>query len=197
MLVLFGGSFDPVHIGHVIIAREVKETLGVNKVIFVPAYKAPLKETHSATPQDRLNMLKLAVEREPYFEIEDCEVKRGGISYTVDTLKYILPKIKKKPFFLIGADSVLKLHLWKDPLKVLELSRLAIVDREGKIKEVRNYLREHFPYVKEGEEVLFLPIRRIDISATEIRKRVKEGKSIYCMVPEKVELYIKEKGLYR
>jgi len=197
MFVLFGGSFDPVHIGHIVIARDVKEELGAEEVIFVPAYRAPLKEGHGASPEDRLNMLKLAVEGEEGFSIEDYELRRGGISYTVDTLEYLYPKLREKPYLVLGADSVLKLHLWKEPERVLELSKLVVVDREGRLDEVVEYLRENFPQLKEGRNLFPVSVRRVDISATEIRKRVREGKSIYCLVPDRVREYIERRELYR
>jgi len=197
MFVLFGGSFDPVHIGHILIARDVREHLGAEKVIFIPAYHAPLKEGHGASPQDRLAMLRLAVEGEESFEVEDWEIRRGGISYTVDTLEFLLPRLGSKPYLLLGADSVLKLHLWKEPQRVLNLARVVVVDRGGNVERVQVYLRKHFPELREGEDLILLPVRRIDISATEIRRRLREGRSIYCMVPERVENYIRERGLYR
>jgi len=197
MLVLFGGSFDPVHIGHILIARDVKEGLGAEKVIFIPAYHAPLKEGHRATPEDRLEMLRLALEGEEGFEIEDYEVRKGGISYTVETLEYLVPRLGERPYLLLGADSVLKFHLWRKPERILELANLVIVDRMGKADKVRDYLKERFSNLKENKDFMLLKIRRIDISATEIRNRVREGKSIYCMVPDRVREYIDKKGLYR
>ncbi|RLJ70071.1 nicotinate-nucleotide adenylyltransferase [Hydrogenivirga caldilitoris] len=197
MFILFGGSFDPVHIGHLIVARDVREKLQADKVVFLPAYRAPLKEEHRASPEDRLNMLKLAIEGEEGFDIEDYELKKGGISYTVETLEYLYPKVGEKPFLILGADSVLKFHLWKEPERVLELSKIIVVDREGKIGEVRDYIGENFPWLSEGEDFLMLSVRRIDVSATEIRSRVREGKSIYCLVPDRVRRYIEERGLYR
>ena len=197
MFVLFGGSFDPVHIGHLIIARDVRERLNARKVVFVPAYHAPLKERHRASPEDRMNMLRLAVGEEEGFEIEDYEIRKGGISYTVETLEYLVPKLGEKPFLVLGADSILKLHLWREPERVIELTNMVVVDREGKLGEVRDYIRERFPQLVEGDNLVLLSVRRIDVSATEIRRRVKEGKSIYCLVPDKVRKYIEERGLYR
>lgn len=197
MLVLFGGSFDPVHIGHILVARDVKERLGAKKVIFVPAYHAPLKEGHRASPEDRLEMLRLALKGEEGFEIEDYEVKKGGISYTVETLIHLVPKLGERPYLLLGADSVLKFHLWREPERILELADLVIVDRMGEADRVRDYLRERFPNLKEGKNFLLLKIRRVDVSATEIRERLREGKSIYCMVPDSVREYIEIRKLYR
>jgi len=139
MFVLFGGSFDPVHVGHIVIARDVREHLQAEKVIFIPAAQAPLKEGH------------------------------GAVSYTVDTLRDLLPELGSKPYFLLGADSVLRLHLWREPERILDLVRVVVVDRGGKMEEVKRYLQERFP--EKGKDTLFLPVRRIDISATEIRRR--------------------------
>ncbi|MDQ7039235.1 MAG: nicotinate (nicotinamide) nucleotide adenylyltransferase [Aquificota bacterium] len=197
MILLFGGSFDPVHIGHLIIARDVKEKTGADKVVFIPTHRTPLKESHSAPPEDRLNMVRLAVEGEEGFEVEDYEVRRGGISYTVETLKYLADKLPGKPVLLLGADSMLRFHLWRDPERIIDMADLMVVEREGLMEKVREYVRTRFPMLKEGKNVFFVSTRRIDVSATEIRRRVKEGKSIYCLVPEPVERYIKERGLYR
>jgi len=197
MLILFGGSFDPVHVGHILVARDVKERLGARKVIFMPAYHAPLKEGHSASPEDRLNMLRLALKDEEGMEVSDYEIKRGGVSYTVHTLEWFRKEFGEEPHMLLGSDSVLRLHLWREPCRVLELSRLVVVDREGKLEEVRLYLRDKFPDLEEGKDFVLLEVRRVDVSATEIRRRVREGLSIYCMVPDSVKNYIERKGLYR
>ncbi len=197
MLILFGGSFDPVHVGHILIARDVKEKLGASKVVFMPAYHAPLKEGHSAPPEDRLRMLEIALRDEEGFEVSDYEIRRGGISYTVDTLEWFRDEFGSEPYLLLGSDSVLRFHLWREPERVAQLSKLVVVDRGGKLDSVRSYLKERFPQLEEGRDLILLQIRRIDVSATEVRKRIKEGLSIYCMVPDKVREYIEEKGLYR
>ncbi|MEZ0336999.1 MAG: nicotinate (nicotinamide) nucleotide adenylyltransferase [Aquificaceae bacterium] len=197
MRLFFGGSFDPVHVGHLLVARDVKEALGFEKVIFLPAFQAPLKEPHLASPQDRLTMLKLAIKGLEDFEVSTMEIKRGGISYTVDTAEEIYKNFGERPFFLVGTDSFLSLHLWKEPIKLLSLARFVVVDRDGKGKKVKDYVKENFSSLKEGTDFFLLSIRRIDVSSTEIRERVKEGKSIKWMVPQEVEDYILEKGLYK
>ncbi len=196
MLIIFGGSFDPVHIGHLLIARDIFETFKPESFLFIPAYRAPLKEGHRASPDDRLTMLRLALEGEDY-QIDDTEIRRGGTSYTVDTLREFRAEKGQRPWLLIGSDTALSLHRWKEPEEVVRLARLLIVDRSGKLPEVRKYLKERFPDLKEGEDLSFAEVRRIDISASEIRKRVSQGNSIRYMVPEKVEEYIRENGLYR
>ncbi|MFN7064532.1 MAG: nicotinate-nucleotide adenylyltransferase [Aquificaceae bacterium] len=195
MDLFFGGSFDPVHIGHLLVARDVKEITGFERIIFLPAFQAPLKEPHLASPEDRLKMLKLALDRLEGYEVSSLEIERGGISYTVDTARELCRR--ERPFFLVGADSFLSLHLWKDPLDLLSLSRFVIVDRESKGRRVRGYIKENFPSMKEGEDFLLISVRRIDISSTEIRERIRKGKPIKWLVPEEVERYILERGLYK
>jgi len=195
MLIIFGGSFDPVHIGHLLIARDIYEIYRPERFLFIPTSSAPLKEKHKAPPQDRLSMLEIALEGEPY-ELSDVEIKRGGVSYTVDTLRELIPQLGEKPWILMGSDTALSLHRWKEPEEVIRLARLLIVDRSGKLPTVKEYLRERFPDLN-PEDLSFAEVRRIDISASEIRKRVREGKSIRYMVPERVEEYIREKGLYQ
>ncbi len=196
MFIVFGGSFDPVHIGHIVIARDVREEMGAEEVLFVPAHHAPLKEGHRASPEDRLRMLEIALDGEEGFSIEDYEIKKGGISYTVDTLRYLREKRGDDPYLLLGADSVLKFHLWREPESIVQMAKLIVVDRGGKLGEVRNYISERFSSLKEGENLFLLKVRRVDISATEIRERIAHGKSIYCLVPEGVRNYRERKGLY-
>ena len=142
-------------------------------------------------------MLKLAIKGLEDFEVSTMEIERSGISYTVDTAKEIYEGFGERPFFLVGADSFLSIHLWKEPIKLLSLARFVVVDRDGKEKKVMDYVKENFPSLKEGSDFFLLSIRRIDVSSTEIRERVKKGKSIKWMVPQEVEDYILEKGLYK
>jgi len=197
MKVFFGGSFDPVHLGHLLIARDLLEELSIEELVFLPAYQSPLKEPHRASPEDRLEMLKLATKGMERFSISTLELNRKGISYTVDTAKQLFQGLKERPTFLIGADSALTLHLWKDPDELVKLAKFIIIDRASKGKEVKTYFKERFPQLKEDEDYLILSIRRIDISSTEIRQRIKEGKSIRWLVPQDVEEYILSRGLYR
>ncbi len=197
MKLFFGGSFDPIHIGHLLVARDSLELLGFERVVFLPANQAPLKEPHRVSAEDRYNMVSLAIEGFHDFEVSRIEIERGGVSYTVDTARDLNKTLGQKPYFLVGADSFLSLHLWREPYELISLARFVVVDREGKREKVMNYLGENFPELKEGEDFHFLFVRRIDISSTEIRERVKRGKSIRWLVPERVEEYIMSKGLYR
>lgn len=197
MMLFFGGSFDPVHVGHLIVARDVLEVVGASRVVFLPAYQAPLKEAHRASPEDRLNMLRLATKGQEGFEVSPLEIERGGVSYTVDTAEELSKRLGYRPTFVVGADSFLKLHMWKEPEKLLQLARFVVIDRGGREKEVVGYIKERFPNLKEGEDYTLVRVRRIDISSTEIRQRLAEGKSVRWLVPPEVEAYIYERKLYR
>ncbi|WP_340695706.1 nicotinate (nicotinamide) nucleotide adenylyltransferase [Hydrogenobacter thermophilus] len=194
--IFFGGSFDPVHVGHLIVARDVFEDLKVEKIIFVPAFQSPLKEPHRATPKQRLVMLHMATKGEGCFDVSDIEIRRGGISYTVDTAQELLSHLGERPTFLVGADSILTLHMWKDPQRLTQIARFVIADRNKKAQEVKKYFKLNFPSLREERDFFILETRNIDVSSTEIRQRLKEGKSIKWLVPEDVQEYILEKGIY-
>ncbi len=197
MHLFFGGSFDPIHIGHLIVGRDVLEKLRADKLTFIPTYQAPLKEAHQARPLDRLSMIKLAIKDQKNFQVSDIEIKRGGISYTVDTVMELFKLYSEKPYFVMGADSLLSLHLWKEPQKVTSLACLVVVDRFNKAKEILKYMKYKFPHLKEDQDYILLEVRRVDVSSTEIRERVRTGKSIRWLVPQEVEDYIIRKGLYK
>ena len=191
MILIFGGSFDPPHIGHLIVARDVKEKLKAKKVIFVPAWRSPFKEGHSAPPEDRLTMVKLCTEEEDGFEVEDYEVKKGGISYTVHTLEYMRRKYGEDLAFLMGSDTFKGFPKWRDPFKILKLAKLVVVGRGEKPEEPEVFKE----FIRSGR-ILFVNVRRLDISSTEIRERIARGISVRWMVPDPVLDYIIEKGLY-
>ncbi|ACN98369.1 nicotinate (nicotinamide) nucleotide adenylyltransferase [Sulfurihydrogenibium azorense] len=205
MIALFGGSFDPVHLGHLRIAEDVREFFNLKKVIFVPAYLSPLKESSNASAEDRFNMLTLSIKDNPYFEVSDYEIKKGGKSYTIETVEHYERLFYHKPVLILGSDSLLTLHKWKKPEDLLKKANFIVVGRgKDSYKEIKNYLNTFFNFnnifynesiIKEG--VYFFDSRRIDISSTEIRERVKLGKSIKYLVLEEVENYIKEKNLYK
>jgi len=194
MLLFFGGSFDPVHIGHLILARDAKEYFGYQKVVFIPAYLSPFKARHSAPPQDRVEMLKLATRGIPYFEVETYEVDKGGKSYTIDTVLYLREKYRlPKVDWLMGDDTFLSLHRWHRAGELLQYLQPVVLLRNSSPQEVRRYARETLGL----ENLKLYTARRLEISSTEIRERIRRELDISFLVPHPVEVYIKEKGLYR
>ena len=197
MLLFFGGSFDPVHIGHLILARDVREYFGYERVIFIPAYISPFKvrKGHRAPAGDRVEMLKLALKGVPYFDIETYEVEKGGVSYTLHTVAYLRAKYGlEKVHWLMGDDTFLQFHKWYRWEELLNYLTPVVVLRNSTPEMVLEYAKSTLG-LERGKLRLYTG-RRLEISSTEIRNRVREGKDIRYMVPEEVEAYIKEKGLY-
>jgi len=198
MPLFFGGSFDPVHIGHLILARDVKEFFKYRKVVFVPAYISPFKEKvgHRASAEDRVEMLKLATEGIPYFSVETYEVRKKGISYTYLTVQYLKERYRlKKVHWLMGDDTFLQFHRWYRWRELLEYLTPVVVLRNFTTREVFDYALKTLSL--RAEDFKLYSGRKLEISSTEIRNRLREGKDIKFLVPERVEKYINEKRLYR
>jgi nicotinate-nucleotide adenylyltransferase len=192
---VFGGAFNPVHLAHLIIAEDVRQQMHLEKVLFIPYANPPHKDfSKLAEAKHRIAMLELAVKSNPHFEVSDIEVKRGSSekSYTVNTLMELREIFKKdeiKPYLIIGMDNLVELHTWKDPGKLFVLSEVCVLNRPGYlIQDVNNEFYR---------KVTFVPAPNIDISATEIRHKIKEDKSIKYLVPDEVEKYIFEHKLYK
>jgi nicotinate-nucleotide adenylyltransferase len=186
---IFGGTFDPPHNGHYEIARRAKEQLCLSKVVFVPAYIPPHKQNTVATKAaDRLNMLKLLVKGGKSFAISDVEIKRHGISYTVDTLAAFRRKYPAAEIMLIiGADNLAQLHSWKSPEKILQLASIAVYARKGFAgKEILRAAR-----------AIRLKGPLLAISSTKIRRRIAKGLSVAGFVSFPIRKYITQHGLYR
>jgi nicotinate-nucleotide adenylyltransferase len=187
MVGLFGGSFDPVHHGHLIVARAAAEQLGLAELRFVPAGEQPFKAgRHGASAADRAEMLRLALAGEPGFGVERCEVEREGRSYTVDTLRTLTAREPGRSFILLlGADAAADLPRWRESEEVQRLARVAILTRPG------HTIRDAVP------GAVVVPVPALEISATQLRERVAAGRSIRYFVPEAVATYVAERGLYR
>ncbi|CUS81632.1 nicotinate-nucleotide adenylyltransferase [Candidatus Kryptobacter tengchongensis] len=190
---IFGGTFNPPHIGHLIVAEFIREEAKLNKIIFVPCAIPPHKQNQGylsqiASPHHRFEMVKIAVKNNPFFEVSDIEIKRGGVSYTVETVSYFVERFPTYTFYLlIGADQFRELHTWKDPDEIVKRVRLIVFNRYGYA----------IPESKFSQFADFITIPNIDVSASAIRSRVRSGKSIRYLVPAEVEEYIYAKGLYR
>jgi nicotinate-nucleotide adenylyltransferase len=191
---IFGGTFDPPHVGHLLAASDAIEHLELDRLVFVPAATQPLKVGRAAAPAvHRLAMVRLTVDADPRLEADSVEVDREGLSYTVDTLRDFAGRYPSAElFFLVGADVLSSFAQWRDPHTILELATLAVMVRgaesEGTSLEVDAAL---------AERATFIPTRRIDVSSTEIRDRVRTRRSIHGFVTDAVAEYISSHGLYR
>ena len=178
---IFGGTFDPPHTGHLLAASDAIEAYALDRVLFVPAAGQPLKSAIVAAPSDRLAMVRLLVGDDPRFEVDPIEIERGGLSFTVETLRALRERfeagrmakgdgLKVALVLLLGADAAATLPQWREPEAVASLAEIVVLPRGG---------------------------ARADVSSTEIRERLRDGKSIRGFVPESVEAYITSKHLYR
>jgi len=195
---ILGGTFDPVHIAHLRVAEEVREALGLERVLFVPAGDPPLK-THTGAPAAaRLEMVRLAVASHPAFEALDLEVRRDGPSYAADTLADLQrdnPGVEL--WFILGTDQLRALDQWREPRRVLERARLAVVRRPGeKEGTVRDLVPVSLADALESTVFESVPITALAISSTDIRMRLARGASVRYLVPDPVLEYIRDRRLY-
>jgi len=185
---IFGGTFDPIHMGHLITAQSVREIRKLEKIIFIPAFISPHKTSAEASSTEhRANMIKIAIEDVPFFEFSDIEIKKGGISYTIDTLRE-LKKVYDEIEFIVGYDNIFSFHKWKNPDEILKLAKIIVLMRKSSLPP---------PFEdKYYHQAIFVQTRGIEISATDIRERVKNNQPIHFLVPQKVKEYIYEQKLY-
>lgn len=195
---IFGGSFDPIHTGHLVLAEHVRSDAGLDRVIFLPAYESPFKMGRtSSDPASRLKMTEIAVEGNPEFQVSDLDIGKGKVSYTVDLmaeLQDIYPD--DSLYFIAGTDSFLGIEKWKGSAELLTKYGFVVGTRPGNRDEE---LKQHAEYIsgKYGTDVVTVSIPKLDISSTDIRRRCEQGKSIRYLVTPGVEAYIKTAGLYR
>lgn len=196
---IMGGTFDPIHYGHLVTAEAAREKFCLDKVIFVPSGNPPHKKNKEISPGiDRVNMTVLATANNPYFEVSDIELKREGYTYTVDTLREFIKIYGENTrfYFITGADAVIEILTWKDVSTILKLCSIVSAYRPGSdldkfISMVDELERVH------RSNIHLIEVPALAISSTEIRQRVKNGITIKYLLPEKVEKYILEKGLYK
>lgn len=184
---ILGGTFNPIHIGHLILAEEVREKLKLDRIIFVPTYLPPHKDNSDiALAKDRYNMIRLAIKKNKYFFVSNIEIKRNGKSYTIDTIKEfnkVYPE--DELYFITGSDLLKYLDDWKDLNDIIKMVKFIVATRPG------------YPLEKIPSYIATVAIRAVDVSAFEIREAVKENKSFRYLVPETVFNYINKKRLYK
>lgn len=195
---ILGGTFDPVHRGHLEIARRAMDEAGLERVIFIPACQPRLKVGDPfASPEQRLEMLRLAVGDTPGFEVSDIELRRTGPTLTVETLGELREELGDgvELCFILGLDALLRFDQWVQPERVVELSRLLAVSRPGYSGFDWPAFYARNPYAQ--GRVDCLDSTAIDLSASELRARIAAGASVSGLLPTAVELYIRENGLYQ
>ncbi len=188
---IYGGTFDPPHSGHLIVAEHVAAVLELDKVFFIPSFQSPHKlPGESSAPEHRLAMTKLAVSGNPRFECLDIEIIKPEISFTVSTLETLKERYPADTFvLLIGMDNYQTFHRWKEPKRILELAMLAVMDRSGFQRQVNEVIGT--------EHTAFVDVPEIGISSSEIREKVRTGRSIRYLVPDLVKGYLESHSLYR
>lgn len=185
---VMGGTFDPIHVGHLIVAAEALHALNLSEVIFVPA-ALPWQKTPTESAADRLAMTRIAVASEPRFSVSDVDLVRGGNTYTVDTLTDIaLAHPDAEIFLLLGTDALAGIASWKEPERIFSLAHVVCLARPG----TPALSQETLP-----GEVTFLTVPAIDISSSECRDRLRYGRPVRFMVTDDVCEYIQQKDLYR
>lgn len=193
---VFGGTFDPVHIGHLVVAEEARACLGLDRVIWIPARISPHKlNVVPASSEDRYRMVCLAVQGNPAFEVARVDLDREGPSYTVDTLRMLQVEYgaAAQLYFVLGADSLLTFRAWHLPMEILRLARLVVISRPGYAPDLPA-LEQDLPGISGATQVL--DTISLDISATELRARVMAGQPIRYQVPDQVLEYIAAHHLY-
>lgn len=188
---VYGGTFNPPHIGHLILAQQAIDALGLERVLFVPAYQSPFKlRSESLSVELRSEMVELAVSGNDRLAGEYYEALRGGVSFTVDTLRHLRERQPDDALFLLmGADTFMEFPLWKEPATITSLATIAVAERPGAHLDLASH-----PY---GTIARTFPMPLVDVSSTDIRRRIREGRSIRYLVPWTVEVFITAQGLYR
>ena len=194
---IMGGTFDPIHVGHLITAEMVRSAASLDEVVFIPSARPPHKDgARAASAEDRLIMTERAVQDNPYFSVSDMELKREGPSYTVDTIAELRARLDDAElFFITGADAMNDLYRWHEPKRLLCSCQFIVATRQGApLDEL--LLAEKFT-AEERSHIQVLPTPHLEISSSVIRARIRAGLSVRHLVPYAVEEYIEKRGLYR
>jgi len=198
---IYGGTFDPVHVGHLILAEQAREHGKLDEVWFVPAASPPQKQGQAVTPfRQRVEMLELAIAGNPAFHIDELEQERAGPSYTVETLAELRRRHPEHEFLLlVGGDSLLDLPRWYDPQGIVAQAELLVMERPGSPRLSTEELRQKLKLPAEAPLSLEFVENAslIHVSSTDLRQRIKEGRSVRYFLPAAVETYVREKLLYR
>ncbi len=204
---VLGGTFNPIHLAHLRLCEELRESLGLERVLLVPAGDPPLKNRDVAPAAHRLEMVRRATASNPALEVDDLELRRAGPSYTVDTLRELSARHSgAELWFLVGADTLRDLESWREPARLFELANFAVATRPGYVAPLRELLPPelarpfrdgpHGLVHASGHELRAVRFTPLEISASEIRRRAASGESIRYLVPDEVREYIAKHRLY-
>lgn len=209
---LFGGTFNPVHWGHLRSAEEIRELFNLEQVIFIPTNISPHKKSQElVSPHHRLTMLTLAVEGNPFFSASDIELKRAGTSYSIETMNYFKKTAQEElvPFFIVGVDAFLEISTWKKYQELFSLCNFIVMTRPGyaikeqeqliphQVKKEFSYCPDERRFIHSSQFSIYLAeITALDISSQSIRTQVKNRRSVTYLLPHAVENYIEEHVLY-
>jgi nicotinate-nucleotide adenylyltransferase len=214
---IFGGTFNPIHYGHLRTAEEVRLRLGYDKILFIPSGTPPLKTKGIASASHRFEMARIAILDNPFFEISDIETRRRGKSYTVSTIEELQEAYPGRQFYLIlGIDAFLDLPNWRDPDRLIALSNFVIISRPGfsfgdlslspylkktvrrSLREIDGAKKDSYPLIlKSGKDCILLRTTPLGISATDIRGYIKQGKSVKYLLPAEVQSFIIRNKLFK
>ncbi|HOO47176.1 MAG TPA: nicotinate-nucleotide adenylyltransferase [Deltaproteobacteria bacterium] len=205
---IFGGTFNPVHSGHLRVAQEVRQSLELEKIVFVPSYLPPHKDLADNVHADkRLEIVKIAIRGIPYFELSSFEVENRGNSYSIFTIEHFRKIYQATPYFILGQDAFNDIMTWFDRDRLFSLTHFAVMSRphaqrmeldEAIGRHAARYSKTQRGYInEEGNEIIYVEVTPLDISSTKIRDLCKKGQSIRSLVPEEVENYIKNERIYQ
>jgi nicotinate-nucleotide adenylyltransferase len=204
---IFGGTFNPIHIGHLRVAEEVRETLDLERIIFVPSYLPPHKElSYNVTGARRLEMVKMALQSNAFFGVSSFEVDSGGNSYSIKTIEHIRELYGCTPYFILGRDAFNEISSWYQVQRLFGLTHFVVMSRPGApVCPLSDVLGEESARFREtpggvinavGNEIVFVEVTAYAVSSSKIRELCKEGRSTRYLVPEEVHDYIRKEGIY-
>ncbi len=204
---IFGGTFNPIHFGHLRAAEEVRQEIGLDTVVFVPSYIPPHKELAGSTPADkRLEIVRLAIRTNPSFALSSFEVEQGGSSYSIRTIEHMREKYGVTPFFILGQDAFNEISTWYQSARLFGLAHFVVMSRPDAkrpdLQEVLGEVHESFERTEDGyvnlmgNRIMFVRVTPLDISSSLIRSLRRQGRSVRYLVPEEVEDYIRNERMY-
>lgn len=193
---IMGGTFDPVHNGHLVIAKSVAEQLDLDRVLFIPAGNPNFKQRQKLAPAaDRAHMVALAIEDETLFELDLCEVERFGVTYTADTLEELTRRYEgAQLFFIMGTDSAITLPDWRRAADVARLCTIVVAKRPGQSTQ---HVRDALAASPIDFDIVYLDVPQVDVSSTQLREQIAQGQDVSDMIPPSVATFLVETGLYQ